>query len=131
MSYKRLLPLGSGGMANVFLALALGQSGFKRLVVVKSVREELLANPAMRQMFLAEARVSARLNHPNVVQVSDVVESPEGVMIVMEYLDGLSLSSVYSVVGRAFSLPMRLRVACEVLAGLHYAHGLTDYSGAP
>ena len=131
MSYKRLLPLGSGGMANVFLALALGQSGFKRLVVVKAVREELLANTAMRQMFLAEARVSARLNHPNVVQVSDVVESPEGVMIVMEYLDGLSLSSVYSVVGKAFSLPMRLRVACEVLAGLQHAHELADYSGAP
>src|SRR5262245_40232360 len=107
MSYRRLLPLGTGGMANVFLALALGQSGFKRLVVVKSVREELYANPAMRQMFLAEARVSARLNHPNVVQVSDVVESADGgVMIVMEYLDGLSLSGVYSVVGKAFSLPM-------------------------
>ncbi|HEX6765601.1 MAG TPA: serine/threonine-protein kinase, partial [Polyangiaceae bacterium] len=131
MSYKRLLPLGSGGMANVFLALALGQSGFKRLVVVKSVREELLANPATRQMFLAEARVSARLNHPNVVQVSDVVDSPEGVVIVMEYLDGLALSSVYSIVGKAFSLPMRLRVACEALAGLHYAHGLADYNGAP
>jgi serine/threonine-protein kinase len=130
MGYKRLLPLGSGGMANVYLALALGQSGFKRLVVVKSVREELLANPAMRQMFLAEARVSARLNHPNVVQVSDVVDAPEGVMIVMEYLDGLSLASAYTVVGSAFSLPMRLRVGCEVLAGLHYAHELLDYDGA-
>ena len=131
MTYQRLLPLGAGGMAKVYLALALGQSGFKRLVVVKSVREELLANPAMRHMFLTEARVSARLNHPNVVQVSDVVDSPDGVMLVMEYLDGLSLSSTYSVVGQAFSLPMRLRVACEVLAGLHYAHGLVDYSGAP
>jgi serine/threonine-protein kinase len=118
-------------MANVFLALALGQSGFKRLVVVKSVREELLANPAMRQMFLTEARVSARLNHPNVVQVSDVVDSPEGVMLVMEYLDGLSLAGAYTVVGKAFSLPMRLRVACEVLAGLHYAHRLADYDGLP
>jgi serine/threonine-protein kinase len=131
MSYQRLLPLGAGGMAKVYLALALGQSGFKRLVVVKSVREELLANPAMRQMFLTEARVSARLNHPNVVQVSDVVDSPDGVMLVMEYLDGLSLSATYSVVGKAFSLPMRLRVACEVLAGLQYAHELADYSGAP
>jgi serine/threonine-protein kinase len=131
MSYTRLLPLGSGGMANVYLALALGQSGFRRLVVVKSVREELLANPAMRQIFLTEARVSARLNHPNVVQVSDVVDSPEGVMLVMEYLDGLSLSAVYAVVGKTFSLPMRLRVACEVLAGLHYAHELADYDGSP
>lgn len=130
MRYQRLIPLGSGGMANVHLALALGQGGFKRLVVVKSVRDELVADPAMRQMFLAEARLSARLNHPNVVQVSEVVEASDGgVMLVMEYLDGLPLSGVYRTLGDAFTLPMRLRVLCEVLAGLQYAHDLADYHG--
>ena len=84
MRYQRLMPLGSGGMANVHLSLAVGHSGFKRLVVVKSVREELLGDPATRQMFLAEARLSARLNHPNVVQVSEVLETEEGAMLVME-----------------------------------------------
>lgn len=132
MRYQRLIPLGSGGMANVHLALALGQGGFKRLVVVKSVRDELVADPAMREMFLAEARLSARLNHPNVVQVSEVVESPDGgVMLVMEYLDGLPLSGVYRSLGDSFTLPMRLRVLCEVLAGLQYAHDLADYHGNP
>ncbi|MDF3065380.1 MAG: serine/threonine protein kinase [Polyangiaceae bacterium] len=132
MRYQRLLPLGSGGMANVHLALALGQGGFKRLVVVKSVRDELVADPAMRQMFLAEARLSARLNHPNVVQVSEVVEAADGgVMLVMEYLDGQPLSGVYRSLGDAFTLPMRLRVLCEVLAGLQYAHDLADYHGNP
>jgi len=132
MRYQRLLPLGTGGMAKVHLALAVGQSGFKRLVVVKSVREELVSDASMRQMFLAEARLSARLNHPNVVQVSEVVEAPDGgVMLVMEYLDGLSLSAAYRALGDALTLPMRLRVLCEVLAGLQYAHDLSDYHGQP
>src|SRR4051812_6447594 len=112
MRYQRLIPLGSGGMANVHLALALGQGGFKRLVVVKSVREELHADPTMRQMFLAEARISARLNHPNVVQVSEVVETPEGVMLVMEYLDGLPLSGAYRSALERLTLSMRLRILC-------------------
>jgi serine/threonine protein kinase len=131
MRYQRLLALGSGGMANVHLSLALGQSGFKRLVVVKSVREELLGDPAMRQMFLAEARLSARLNHPNVVQVSEVVETGDGVMLVMEYLDGLAFSAACRAAGPALTRTMRLRVLCDVLAGLAYAHDLVDYHGQP
>ena len=131
LRYQRLLPLGSGGMAHVHLSLAIGHSGFKRLVVVKSVRDELVADPAMRQMFLAEARLSARLNHPNVVQVSEVVESDEGVMLVMEYLDGLAFSAACRAAGQAFTLGMRLRVMCDVLSGLAYAHDLVDYHGQP
>src|SRR6478609_6522764 len=131
MRYQRLMPLGSGGMANVHLSLAVGQSGFKRLVVVKSVREELLSDQATRQMFMAEARLSARLNHPNVVQVSEVVETDEGAMLVMEYLDGLAFSAACRAAGDAFTLNMRLRVMCDVLSGLHYAHDLVDYHGQP
>ena len=132
MRYQRLMPLGSGGMANVHLSLAVGQSGFKRLVVVKSVREELLGDAATRQMFLAEARLSARLNHPNVVQVSEVLETEEGgAMLVMEYLDGLSFSAACRAAGDALTLTMRLRVLCDVLSGLAYAHDLVDYHGQP
>jgi serine/threonine-protein kinase len=131
MRYQRLMQLGSGGMANVHLSLAVGQSGFKRLVVVKSVREELLADPTTRQMFLEEARLSARLNHPNVVQVSEVLETEEGAMLVMEYLDGLAFSAACRVAGDALTLPMRLRILCDVLSGLAYAHDLVDYHGQP
>jgi eukaryotic-like serine/threonine-protein kinase len=131
LRYQRLLALGSGGMANVHLSLALGQGGFRRLVVVKSVREELLGDPTMRQMFLAEARISARLNHPNVVQISEVVETTDGVMLVMEYLDGLPFSAAARTATDQLSLAMRLRVVCDVLAGLGYAHDLTDYQGKP
>jgi serine/threonine-protein kinase len=130
MQYTRLMPLGSGGMATVHLALATGPGGFNRLVVVKAIREELLSLPEARAMFLEEARLCARLNHPNVVQVSEVVDSPAGVMIVMEYLDGRPLSATLQI-GDAFTLPMRLRVVCEILAGLHYVHELRDFEGEP
>jgi len=130
MQYRRLMLLGTGGMATVHLALAAGPSGFNRLVVVKSIRDELLANPEVRRMFLDEARICARLNHPNVVQVSEVVDSSSGVMIVMEYLDGRPLSAL-NTKGDQFTLLMRLRVGCEVLAALHYVHELTDFEGEP
>src|SRR5690348_2381715 len=93
MRYERLFPLGSGGMATVELALAKGPGGFNRLVVLKSMRRELAGNEDTYRMFLAEARLSARLNHPNVVQVSEVLETSEGIVLVMEYLDGAALSS--------------------------------------
>ncbi len=131
LHYRRLLQLGSGGMATVHLALATGQSDFSRLVVVKAVREGNAASDEIRRMFLSEARLSARLNHPNVVQVSEVVESNETVMLVMEYLDGMSLAEAYLATSSGFTLPMRLRVLSEVLLGLHYAHELTDYEGNP
>lgn len=131
LRYRRLLQLGSGGMATVHLALASGQNDFSRLVVVKAVREGNAAVEELRRMFLAEARLSARLNHPNVVQVYEVVESDHTVMLVMEYLDGLSLAEAYLMAASGFSLAMRLRVLCDVLHGLHYAHELADYEGNP
>lgn len=130
MQYRRLMLLGTGGMATVHLALAIGPGGFNRLVVVKAIREELLAQAALRGMFLDEARICARFNHPNVVQVSEVLDSPAGVMIVMEYLDGRPLSAL-NALGDQFTLLMRLRVVCEVLAGLHYVHELSDLEGEP
>ena len=130
MQYRRLLLLGTGGMATVHLALAVGPGGFNRLVVVKAVRDELLDQPDLRRMFLDEARICARLNHPNVVQVSEVIDSSTGVMIVMEYLDGKPLSALYAI-GDPFTLSMRLRAVCEVLTALHYVHELSDFEGEP
>jgi serine/threonine protein kinase len=95
MRYERLFALGSGGMASVELALAVGPSGFNRLVVLKSTRKELAGSEDAYTMFLDEARLSARLSHPNVVHLSEVLDTPDGVVLVMEYLDGLSLAGAY------------------------------------
>ena len=72
--YRTLAVLGHGGMATVYLAAAQGPGGFSKLVVVKELRPELAEDPEFRQMFLAEARLAARLHHANVVQTYEVLE---------------------------------------------------------
>lgn len=130
LRYRPLLMLGQGGMANVLLAVGSGPSGFNKLVVLKAMRKELVAEDELRQMFLDEARLSARLNNANVVQVHEVVDAAIP-CIVMEYLDGQPLSSLLSKAGEQFSLPMQLRVLSEALNGLHYSHELREYDGSP
>src|SRR5215217_1309389 len=66
--FKLLAELGRGGMATVYLAVARGPAGFNKLVVVKCLRPSLAAEAEFLEMFLAEARLAARINHPNVVQ---------------------------------------------------------------
>src|SRR5262245_24942140 len=91
--YRPLRLLGEGGMARVFLACALGGAGFSKLVVLKVMRHYLEGSDH-RAMFLQEARVSARLSHPNLVQVYEVVDHEEAPYIVMEYLEGKPLSEL-------------------------------------
>ncbi len=129
--YTRLFQLGSGGMGNVHLALARRRPSFQRLVVLKTIAESGRDSQEARRMLYEEARICARLNHPNVVQVTEIVELDEAIMLVMEYLDGFCLSEALHQAGDAFTLPYRLRAVCEALAGLHYAHELRNYSGAP
>ena len=130
--YRIVLPLGQGGTADVYLAVAEGPSGFQKLVVVKVLRKSLASDDDFRQMFLSEARLAARLHHPNVVQTNEVIEVDGAPVLVMEYLDGQPLSQVI-VRGKqgAFTLAMQLRVLADALAGLHAAHELADFDGTP
>src|ERR1700722_1664996 len=72
--YQLLAVLGRGGMADVFLSLSRGPMGFNKLVVVKRLRGSLADDTSFRNMFLDEARLAARLNHPNVVHTYEVGE---------------------------------------------------------
>jgi len=128
MSYRPLLELGEGGMARIVLALATGPGGFNKLVVLKVMRTGQ-DSTEIRRLLLAEARLSARLNHPNVVQVQEVVEAEDAPYIVMEYLDGRPLSALR--VGDAFTPGMLMTVIAETLVGLQYAHELHDFDGTP
>src|SRR3954465_2183383 len=85
--YRILATLGRGGMADVYLGAATGPAGFNKLVVVKKLRSGT-DDPALVEMFLDEARLAARFNHPNIVYTYEVDESPDGYLLVMEYLDG-------------------------------------------
>ena len=83
-------------------------------------------------MFLDEARISTRLNHPNIVQTNEVVDDEDDLYLVMEFLDGQPLSRILEPSHRdALPLAAKLRILVEALEGLHYAHELTDYDGTP
>src|SRR5262249_28453835 len=84
--YRLLARLGAGGMADVFLAVMVGPRGFNKLVVLKVPRAEVADNPGVLAMFIDEARLAARLNHPNVVQTYEIVREDGRDVIVMEYL---------------------------------------------
>ncbi len=131
--YRVIAELGTGGMANVYLGLSEGASGFKKLVVIKSLREHLANSPEFCQMLLDEARLAARLSHPNVVQTNEVGSYAGRPALVMEYLEGQPLSAVLSRSrnGERMPLSMHLKIIAEALVGLDYAHELTDYDGSP
>jgi eukaryotic-like serine/threonine-protein kinase len=131
--YRPIAELGQGGMAQVFLAMSSGPVGFNKLVVIKQIREQFAEDPEFLTMFLDEARLAARLNHPNVVQTNEVGGDGKRFFICMEYLEGQPLNRILSRVGvaRGLTLGMQLRVLVDALAGLHHAHELCDFDGRP
>src|SRR5580704_2265640 len=92
--YELIASLGRGGMADVFLAVARGPAGFNKLIVIKRLRASIAEDPSFRLMFLDEARLAARLNHPNVVQTNEVGEHDGYYFLAMEYLEGQPLRRV-------------------------------------
>jgi serine/threonine protein kinase len=127
--YQILMELGKGGMGVVYLAMSRGPKGFVKLVVLKMLRRQLLGEEECHKMFMEEARVSARLNHPNIVQIFEVTDIEDAPTMVMEYLEGQTLSAILA--NREFELPvpLALHVVARTLAGLHAAHELRDYDG--
>ena len=131
--YRLIAELGHGGMAEVFLAIASGPAGFNKLVVLKQIRDQLADDPEFLAMFLDEARLAARLNHPNVVQTNEVGEDGRRYFIAMEYLEGQPLNRVVQRLAKdgQLTLAMHVRILIDALAGLHYAHELADFDGTP
>jgi eukaryotic-like serine/threonine-protein kinase len=129
--YRTLFELGQGGTAHVSLAVARGPEGFKKLFVVKQLRSMYAQDPDFRAMFMMEARLSARLNHPHVVQVYEVFEQGVTPTILMEYIEGQTLDAVLTLATRKLPLELHLRVLADVLSGLHYSHELNDLKHAP
>ncbi len=127
--YRPLLPLGHGGMADVVLAVCTGPTLLGKLVVLKAMRKELVPDFELRRLFLAEARLTARMDHPNVVQVHEVIETTQP-RIVIEYLDGQSFAAIQQRAPESFTVAMQLQVLVAVLNGLHYTHELCDDDGS-
>lgn len=121
-------------MAEVFLAMQRGPAGFQKLIVIKRLRAGMGNDPHFERLFLNEARLAARLNHPNVVQTFEVGVDGSVHFIAMEYLAGQPVNKLLSHAARnpdAFPLAVRLQLISDCLAGLDYAHSLADFDGRP
>lgn len=131
--YRLIAELARGGMGEVYLAIVRGPAGFNKLTVVKVLKQDLAEDEQFLVMFLDEARLSALLRHPNIVQTNEVDREGNLYFIAMEYLEGQSFHRLRNRLMRngTLSLRLQLQVICETLAGLHYAHELSDYNGNP
>ncbi|WP_394841504.1 serine/threonine protein kinase [Pendulispora brunnea] len=132
--YRLIFELGRGGMADLMLAVVQGPGGFNKLQVLKLLRPELAAEAEFCTMFLDEARLSARINHPNVAQTNEVGFDGERYFIAMEYLEGQSLDELTRRARAKHGnvpLSVTLRALADACAGLHFAHELKDFDGTP
>jgi hypothetical protein len=125
-AYEILYELKTGGMGAVLLGRRRGPGAFEQLVAIKTIRPEYAGAPAVRAMFLDEAAILARLNHPAVATVHDFGEQGGALYMVMEYVAGIPFRDVVD-----FGLPpaVAARAVAEACRGLHAAHDLHDLSG--
>jgi serine/threonine-protein kinase len=133
--YEVLSKLASGGMAVVYVASAGGVGGFARLVALKVLHANLAHEEEFISMFLDEARLAARIRHPNVVPTIDISDTIDtGYFLVMEYIEGDHLGALLSSShkqGERISVPVVLRIVIDALGGLGAAHELRDDNSKP
>lgn len=127
--YRVIEKLGAGGMAEVFLAEALGEAGFSRRVALKRVLPGLSERPEFAKMFVTEARLASALSHTNIVSVLDFSKDASGrLFLVMEYVHGRDLAAVLE--AGPLSPSLLIYIVVEILRGLGYAHEFADPTGA-
>ncbi|MHB8879572.1 MAG: serine/threonine-protein kinase, partial [Myxococcaceae bacterium] len=132
--YRLLKRLGIGGMAEVYLAETQGTAGFQKRLVVKRVLPELQTDPKFIEMFLDEARLAARLTHPNIAQTFELGDADGNYFIAMEHVPGVTLRALFNRLaqqGVEFPVDAAMRVMSQLLEALEYAHALTDDRGRP
>ncbi len=126
--------IAAGGMATVHIGRLLGPVGFARTVAIKRLHPPLAKDPEFVAMFLDEARLAARIRHPNVVSTLDVVATEGELFVVMEYVPGESLARLLRVVRtnkEMVPVPIAATILVGVLHGLHAAHEARDERGEP
>jgi serine/threonine protein kinase len=130
--YFLLEKLATGGMGEVFLARQQGPAGFEKILVVKKILNHLTENKEFVELFLGEARLAARMNHRNIVQVFELGEHDGTYFIAMEYVAGKSLREVIDAAQKRHErIPPEIArsIAEQICDGASYAHNLTDITG--
>jgi serine/threonine-protein kinase len=135
--YEIVDQIAAGGMANVMLARATGPGGFDKLVALKLIHARHASEPSFVEMFLDEARIASRIQHPNVCGVFDFGSVGKTYYLAMDYLEGVPVSGLLkrladdeSVVMNAALVARMCRIVAEASEGLHAAHELRDDRGA-
>jgi serine/threonine-protein kinase len=133
-------PIAAGGMASVHFGRLRGAAGFARTVAVKRLRSELAPDPAFVAMLTDEARLTSRIQHPNVVVTLDVVADGAEIFVVLEYVHGESLGrllrrsserSARAAGGALVDVPIAAAILVDALRGLHAAHEARGANGDP
>lgn len=132
--YELLMELGSGGMATLYLARIQGPKDFEKLLAIKKIHDHLASEQEFLDMFLDEARIAAKIDHPNVATIFDLGNVGRGYYIAMEYVHGQTLGDILL---HTFHDPRRFpwthaaRIVADTASGLHAAHTLTNSQGKP
>jgi serine/threonine protein kinase len=132
--YQVINKIAAGGMAEVFLAKAVGAMGFQRLVAVKLIHANFTRDQEFVKMFIDEARIAMHLHHRNIVQVFDLDKANDTYFIAMEFVHGVNLYDLYERIAsknRWIEAPMALYLVAEVSKGLHFAHTRKGQDGRP
>jgi eukaryotic-like serine/threonine-protein kinase len=132
--YALYAEIASGGMATVHIGRLMGTAGFSRTVAIKRLLPQLARDPDFVAMFMDEARVAARIRHPNVVPTLDVLAADGQLLLVMEYVHGESLGRLLRALrAEKKRVPPSIASAilCGVLHGLHAAHEAKSEDGEP
>jgi len=130
--YEVLVPIASGGMATVYLAKSRGAGGFAREVALKLTHLHLRESPDFQSLLIEEAKLASSIRHNNVVSVLDVGDDPLGLFLVMDYVEGDTLSGLLrrgKTSGEPMPKGLAMRALVDALAGLHAAHETLDDEG--
>ncbi len=129
--YELCAKIASGGMASVYFGRIVGSEGFSRVVAIKRVHPNRTRSADFRAMLIDEARLAARINHPNVVQIIELVAEDNELLLVMSYVHGVAVGGLLNPTHGPLSAPVAVRVAIDALRGLHAAHTARDPMGTP
>ena len=132
--YQLITRLAVGGMAEIFLACERGIAGLERRIVIKRILPQLAEQERFLEMFLREARIVARISHPNVVGIHELGEDQGQYYIAMEYLEGLTARELVLLArdaGTHLPVEVCIEVVVQSLRGLHAMHELKDLEGHP
>jgi serine/threonine protein kinase len=132
--YYLLERISVGGMAEIFKAKAFGVEGFERLLAVKRILDQIAEDEAFIDMFIDEAKIAGKLNHPNIAQIFDLGKEEGSYYIALEYISGKDLKTLLEASrdqGNPLDIPQIVYTVMKVCEGLEHAHTKKDAQGEP